>query len=134
MSLFDFFKPVWMSQDYKKENAARAAVGKITDQSTLAGIVKNAPHNTVRYTALHRITDQNLLAMIATSDKDEKVREIAARKIENHKRDAPLEKYLQYSQQELVQIRKSATGDEKNHVDRVIWKKSIDTCKTIITR
>jgi len=68
------FKPVWMTTNWKKENAAVDAVQKITDQIKLARVAQNAPIANVRMWAVEKMTDQVILASIAKNDTDSNVR------------------------------------------------------------
>jgi uncharacterized protein YcgL (UPF0745 family) len=53
------FKPAWLSENREK---AMKAVEKLTEQSQLAEVVKNALHTDVRRAAVQRLTDQTVLA------------------------------------------------------------------------
>lgn len=72
----------WLKSDYAEESVSRrAAVSRITDESILVDLVKNASDRFVRIIAINNITDDYFLADVVKNDSDIFVRLEAARKI-----------------------------------------------------
>ena len=57
-----FIKPAWKS---RKKDKALKAVAALSDQAMLLRVVKEAPIEEVRYSAVLKLTDQNVLANLA---------------------------------------------------------------------
>ena len=72
----------WLKKDYAEDRISRrAAVAKISDESVLLDLAKNASDIVVRIIAINKITDESFLADIVENDSDIFVRVEAAKKI-----------------------------------------------------
>ena len=72
----------WIKRDYAEDRISRrAAVERITDESVLADLAKNASDIVVRFIAINKITDETFLSDIVENDSDIFVRIEAAKKI-----------------------------------------------------
>lgn len=72
------FKPAWMSKDKGK---ALKSAEKVTNQTELGRMAKEAVYASVRAAAVEKLTDLNTLAEIAEGDADSSVRFKAFRKL-----------------------------------------------------
>lgn len=82
MGLTDLFRPRWK---HSHSWVRKAAVGKLTDQATLAEISKNDEAFDVREAAVMRLTDQKALADVAIEDSEKTVRKAAFVRINDEK-------------------------------------------------
>lgn len=72
----------WLKKDYAEDRISRrAAVERITDESVLVDLAKNASDIVVRIIAINKINDESILADIVENDSDIFVRVEAAKKI-----------------------------------------------------
>jgi len=78
MSLLDFLTPKWKRDD---PGVRLAAVGALTNQSTLAQIATDDPIEAIRVAATLRLTEQEVLGWLASSAESVRVREAAVRRV-----------------------------------------------------
>ena len=71
MGLFDFLKPVWMSDNWKKRDKAIKQVERETDQTKLVEIVKKAPLEEVKSAAVKKLNDCFIILGISNKAKKE---------------------------------------------------------------
>ena len=72
----------WIKRDYPEESVSRrAAAARITDESVLIDLAKNASDKVVRIIAINKITDESFIADVVENDSDMIVRLEAAKKI-----------------------------------------------------
>ena len=62
------FRPIWMTKKMSKDEEAKAAVRKITDNQKLKKIAIKAPRQPVAYEAISRIDDDEILFDFAKKD------------------------------------------------------------------
>lgn len=72
------FKPAWMSRNHSK---AWDAAEKVSDSAELERIMNEAPSDNARRAALRKITDQSVLARAAKNDESKFVREAARERL-----------------------------------------------------
>ena len=101
MSLFQFFKPAYKSQNPEDR---LQAINTLTDQNLLTSLVINDPSPRVRSAAVRRVFDQELLFHIALNGQDIDAR-IAPGRSPGHKCIAAVEKID--SQEKLAEIIKA---------------------------
>ena len=87
MSLFQFFKPAYKSQNPEDR---LQAINTLTDQNLLTSLVINDPSPRVRSAAVRRVFDQELLFHIALNGKDIDARIAAVEKIDSQEKLAEI--------------------------------------------
>lgn len=76
-----WFKPIWMTENDKKSDKARAAVCEMSAQKELERVATKAPLADVREAAVEKLTDQAVLAQIVLNDSDQNIRYSAGMKL-----------------------------------------------------
>ena len=100
------FQPVWMTENARKLEQAKNAVGKVREEDRLYEIATSAPLPAIRRAAVWRIKDQRRLYQLAATQNSGTYGEVGLQAIQNITDEALLEKLAfeltGYPQQEVV--------------------------------